>query len=286
MWERRLADGRWVLITERRTANDTIVCLHTDITQLKQREIELERSNRELQEFASVASHDLQEPLRKIEAFGDRLKQRIAGKLGDDERSYLDRIESATRRMRALIDDLLVYARVTTQAKPLVSCDLNQIAADVLSDLEIHLRESGGRVACDSLATIDADPTQMRQLLQNLISNGLKFRRPGEAPVVRVVSRILKDRSVAAAGVGREVCELDVSDNGIGFDMRYLDRIFTILQRLHSRNEYEGTGIGLATCRKIVERHDGTITAISAPGEGATFRITFPVRRVHAESEA
>ncbi len=283
VWERRLADGRWLLITERRMANDTVVCLHTDVTQLKQREIELERSNRELQEFASVASHDLQEPLRKIEAFGDRLKQRLASKLGEDERGYMERIESATRRMRALIDDLLVYARVTTQAKPLVSCNLNQIAAEVISDLEIHLKESGGRVMYETLATIDADPTQMRQLLQNLISNGLKFRRPGEAPVVRLVTRILKDKAVPAAGKGRDLCELDVADDGIGFEMRYLDRIFTIFQRLHGRNEYEGTGIGLATCRKIVERHGGAITAITAPGQGAIFRVTLPTRHMRGE---
>ncbi len=286
VWERRLPDGRWLLITERRTGNGTIVCLHTDVTQLKQREIELERSNRELQEFASVASHDLQEPLRKIEAFGDRLKQRLASKLGDDERGYLDRIESATRRMRALIEDLLVYARVTTQAKPLVACDLNQVAADVISDLEINLKESGGRVDCAALETIDADPTQMRQLLQNLISNALKFSRPGEVPVVRILSRMIKDKSVSASGKGREFCELDVCDNGIGFDMRYLDRIFTIFQRLHGRTEYEGTGIGLATCRKIAERHGGTITAVSAPGRGATFRVTLPARRVRSEGEA
>ncbi len=233
---------------------------------------ELQRSNSELEQFASVASHDLQEPLRKIQAFGDRLQAKCAAALGEQGREYLDRMRAAAARMSTLINDLLAFSRVTTKAQPFGPVDLAKEARQVVSDLEGRLQQTDGRVELGELPALNADPTQMRQLLQNLIANSLKFHQPDEPPVVRVEGRILP----GGDGAG-PLCELTVQDNGIGFDEKYLDRIFQLFQRLHSRSEYEGTGIGLAICRKIVERHGGTIAARSAPGDGATFVVTLPL---------
>jgi PAS domain S-box-containing protein len=280
-------------ITGRKLANE----------QLKATAVQLERSNRELQDFAYVASHDLQEPLRKIQAFGDRLQSKYGAALTDEGRDYLDRMHHAASRMRVLIHDLLSFSRVTTKAQPFVPTDLSLIAAEVVSDLEARIEETGGMVEVGALPTLPADPTQMRQLLQNLIGNALKFHREGVPPVVRVGCRASgrvhgdgQDRQdkrgepfpfdhpvhpVHPCEFARtsDTLELTVSDNGIGFEEKYLDRIFAPFQRLHGRGEYEGTGIGLAICRKIVERHGGSITARSTPGGGAEFIITLPVRQ-------
>ncbi|HMJ04782.1 MAG TPA: CHASE3 domain-containing protein [Chthoniobacterales bacterium] len=237
----------------------------------------LRRSNRELEQFASVASHDLQEPLRKIQAFGDRLQTRCAPELGEQGRDYLTRMLASAGRMRSLIDALLTFSRVTTKAQAFVPVDLAATVADVVSDLEAQMQRTGGRVEIGPLATLEADPLQMRQLIQNLIGNALKFTRPGEPPAVRIESRLLPAED-GAEGVG-PCCEITVSDNGIGFEEVYLDRIFELFQRLHGRQEFEGTGMGLAICRKIVERHGGTITARSAPDHGATFLVTLPLRQ-------
>jgi signal transduction histidine kinase len=236
----------------------------------------LSHSNRELESFASVASHDLQEPLRKIEAFGDRLKlQREA--LGEQSRDYLDRILNSASRMRTLINDLLTFSRVASRAQPFKTIDIGQIAKEVVGDLEGRIQQADGEVQLGELPKIEADPTQIRQLLQNLIANALKFRREDVKPVVRVNSRRIDvDQEPSTV-------ELTVADNGIGFEEQYLDRIFEVFQRLHGRNEFEGTGIGLAICRKIVERHGGTITARSKPGEGSTFVITLPVEQTGKE---
>jgi len=233
--------------------------------QLERTAARLSQSNRELQDFASVASHDLQEPLRKIQAFGDRLKNKCEQQLTDDSRDYLERMLNAASRMQTLINDLLTFSRVTTKAQPFSRVDLNLIAREVLSDLEVRIEQAGGRVEVSTLPVIDADPLQMRQLLQNLIANALKFRKPDQPPVVQIF---------AASNDG--VCKIFVADNGIGFDEKYLDRIFTVFQRLHGRGAYEGTGVGLAVCRRIVERHQGSITASTQPGQGATFIVTLP----------
>jgi PAS domain S-box-containing protein len=246
---------------------------------------QLQRSNRELEEFASVASHDLQEPLRKIQTFGDRLQTKCGPTLGEQGRDYLGRILNAAERMRTLIDDLLTFSRLTTKAQPFTRVDLGTVAREVVADLEGRLQQTGGRVEAGGLPAVDADPTQMRQLLQNLISNALKFHRQGVPPVVKVHGRLLAGegrRHGAAPDAG--LCEVLVEDNGIGFDEKYLDRIFNVFQRLHGRSAYEGTGMGLAICRKIVERHGGVITARSKPGQGATFVVTLPCRQHHEEA--
>jgi signal transduction histidine kinase len=244
----------------------TIGDLEASSAELQRKHVELERSNRELQDFASVASHDLQEPLRKVRAFGDRLSAKYGPELTDQGRDYLARMQDAAARMQTLINDLLTFSRVTTRAQPFVSVDLNGVVSQVVSDLEVRIQQAGATVSVEPLPTIDGDQLQLRQLFQNLLANGVKFQRPGVPPVVRVYAEDVDDETV----------RLCVQDNGIGFDEKYLDRIFTIFQRLHGRVDYEGTGVGLAVCRKIVERHGGTITARSAPGEGATFSVTLP----------
>jgi len=246
---------------------------------------QLERSNRELQDFAYVASHDLQEPLRKIRAFGDRLKSQCAEALSTRGRDYLERMQQAAARMQTLIEDLLTFSRVTTKAQPFRSVDLDKVAREVVADLEVRLEQVNGRIDLAHLPTIEADPMQMRQLLQNLLGNVLKFSQPEPRPVVRLSSSSAPEPggSPAANGSRTQYCQLLVEDNGIGFDEQYLDRIFVPFQRLHGRGEYEGTGIGLAICRKIAERHSGQITARSTPGQGATFIVTLPVSHPNGE---
>jgi two-component system sensor kinase FixL len=233
----------------------------------------LQRSNQELEQFASVAAHDLQEPLRKIEAFGDRLKSKCGDQLGEQGKDYLERMQSSSARMRRLINDLLAFSRVTTKARPFEPVDLNQIARETLADLEGSIQQTKGRVEVGELPVLEADPLQMRQLLQNLIGNALKFHKPDEPPLVKVMSRLLHESG------GVQLWEITVQDNGIGFDEQYLDRIFQVFQRLHGRQEYEGTGMGLAICRKIAERHCGAITARSQPGLGADFIVVLPVEQ-------
>ena len=239
----------------------------------------LKQRNRELQDFAYVASHDLQEPLRKIRAFAGLLLEDYGEAVDEEGRYYLDRVQDAAGRMSTLISDLLSYSRVATQQRPFEAVDLNEALQDVLSNLEILIGEVEGRVEAGPLPTIEADPTQMRQLLQNLVGNALKFRRPEAPPVVRVSAAVEEEDA------GTDVWRLSVADNGIGFDEKYLDRIFTPFQRLHSRSAYAGTGIGLAVCRRIAERHGGALTATSAPGEGSTFVAALPARHGARENE-
>ena len=240
---------------------------------------ELEQSNRELEQFAYVASHDLQEPLRKIRTFGDRLLSTYGDALDDTGRECLGRMQSAAQRMQVLIKGLLSLSRITTCAAEFAPVDLGKVAREVVSDLEVEIEQSGARIEVGKLPTIQADALQMRQLLQNLIGNALKFHRKADPPAVEIEARSVRgkqNRSVTGPRCN-EQCRLVVRDNGIGFDEKYLDRIFDVFQRLHPRDVHEGTGIGLAICRKIVERHGGKITAQSAPDQGAKFVVLLPV---------
>jgi PAS domain S-box-containing protein len=246
--------------------------------EIRQRQ-ELARSNQELQQFAFVASHDLQEPLRKIKTFGDRLKVSYGDILTEQGRDYLERMQNAANRMQTLIEDLLTLSRVTTRAQPFVWVNLANIAQEVLSDLEIYVQQTGATVEIGELPTIQADPVQMRQLLQNLIGNALKFHRPQIPPVIKIYGSILNNQTNKLCN-SSDLCEIVIEDNGIGFEEKYLDRIFNVFQRLHSNGEYEGTGIGLAICRKIIERHDGAIVAQSTPGQGSKFFVTLSVNSV------
>jgi PAS domain S-box-containing protein len=261
------------------------VLVFKDITQRKQveetlaqRAAELARSNAELEQFAFVASHDLQEPLRKIQAFGDRLKAKCAETRSPEAQDYLERMQNAAARMRTLINDLLAFSRVIRSSEPFVPVDLGQIAKEVMGDLEVRIEKTAAKVEVGDLPTIDADPMQMRQLLLNLLSNALKFQAPDNVPAVTLTAKTISVLS------GEQCCELSVKDNGIGFDEKYLDKMFAVFQRLHGRGEYEGTGVGLAVCRRIVDRHHGRISANSRPGRGATFTVTLPVHHSKPES--
>jgi len=247
---------------------------------LAQKAAELARSNSELEQFAFVASHDLQEPLRKIQAFGDRLKARCESFDSPDIGDYLERMQSAAGRMRTLISDLLTFSRVIRSSEPCVPVDLSTVVREVLGDLEVRIEKTGAKIELGTLPTLDADPMQMRQLFLNLVSNALKFQPAGAVPVVKLSSRLLH------AASGEQLCELTVQDNGIGFDEKYLDKMFAVFQRLHGRSEYEGTGIGLAVCRRIVDRHHGNIIARSTPGQGATFLITLPLHQARPHPAA
>jgi len=238
---------------------------HATQEQLQRTMLELERSNRELEEFAFVASHDLQEPLRKIQAFSERLVKR-SDSLDDEGRDYLQRMTSAAARMQALIIDLLDYSRVNTRGQPLQQLELDELLDEVLQDLETALEQSGAQIQRSPLPPVRGDASQLRRVLQNLLSNALKFRQAGHQPLIRIYVEQQADNTWV----------LCIADNGIGFDEKYLDRIFNPFQRLHGREAYAGTGIGLAIVKKIVERHGANITANSAPGVGSTFRITFP----------
>jgi chemotaxis family two-component system sensor kinase Cph1 len=229
---------------------------------------ELERSNKELQDFAFIASHDLQEPLRKIQAFGDLVIRKYPHSLDQQGQDYLRRMQNAAARMQALIDGLLTYSRVATKAKPFTRLDLTLPAREALSDLELRIEATGATLELSELPVIEADSSQMTQLFQNLIGNAVKFRRPEESPRIRIFSR-------TRAGW----CEIYVEDNGIGFDERHSKRIFTPFERLHGRGKYDGVGMGLAICRKIAERHGGRITARSTPGKGSTFIVTLPLKQ-------
>lgn len=214
-----------------------------DITERKDAELafrifteKLERRNEELQEFAMIASHDLQEPLRKIQMFGDRLKEEFGDALGPVGQDYIDRMQNAGARGQTLIQGLLAYSRLTTQAQPLALVDLHAVATEVVGDLEARLAQAAGSIEIDSLPTLEADALQMRQLFQNLVGNALKFHRPGVAPKVRISATRIDGPGA------RDGWQIAVEDNGIGFDEKYLDRIFKMFQRLHERGVYEGSG--------------------------------------------
>ncbi len=227
---------------------------------------ELERSNTELTNFASIASHDLGEPLRKVMAFGSRLRKRLAH--SDNESiGDIDRMQNATVRMQGLIEDLLNYAMVTTKARPFKMVDFNAIINESLFYLEGAISESKAALNIESLPLIEADPVQIRQLFQNLIGNSLKYCEKGVAPVIHIFSQPAPDNKI----------NIFIEDNGIGFEEKYSDRIFGLFQRLHGKSEYSGTGMGLAICKKIVDRHGGTIKAKSVLGKGSTFIITLPL---------
>lgn len=228
----------------------------------------LERANKELQDFAHIASHDLQEPLRKIIIFGDRLEPTIPNS-NEKGRDYLDRMQKSAARMRSFIEDLLNYTKVEMKALPFEPVDLNEVAKDIINELEYRLQETKGTINIKNLPGVDADPFQMRQLFLNMIGNGLKFHREGVPPVINIDS------------VCREngMWEITVEDNGIGIDEQHLNRIFKPFERLHDRSTFEGTGIGLTICNRIVTRHGGDITVKRHSENGVTFRITLPEKQ-------
>ena len=255
-------------------AIEDVTALREKDARLAEQRMELERSNLALDEYASVASHDLQEPLRKIISFGDQLMASAGPTLGEAQRQQLDRMMNAAGRMRTLVNDLLMFSQVTTRVARFVRTDLGRIAREVVADLETAIADAGGRVEIGELPLLEGDELEMRQLLQNLIGNAIKYRQPGVPPVV----------TLSATGLRGPVCAISVQDNGIGFKQEYAEKIFKMFARLHNKLQYGGSGIGLAICRRIVERHGGTIVATSVVGQGTTFRVELPLKHTKSTS--
>jgi light-regulated signal transduction histidine kinase (bacteriophytochrome) len=239
--------------------------------ELNQYSEELKRSNQELQNFAFVASHDLQEPLRKIRAFGDRLNTTCADQLNEKGQDYLARMMSAAERMSVLISDILRYSRVTQQVEAMQNVALETMLEEAIGNLEIAINESGASIETSPLPIVMGDKAQLTQVFSNLLSNSIKFRQSNTPLQIKITSttRLTED--------GKQIAEIKVADNGVGFDSKYVSKVFEIFQRLHSKDAFSGTGIGLAVCKKIIERHGGTITADAEVGLGATFFITLPI---------
>ncbi|RYF71725.1 MAG: hypothetical protein EOO39_13430, partial [Cytophagaceae bacterium] len=265
---------------------DQVLFTFLDVSILKRQKKALEavntdlrRSNENLQQFAYVASHDLQEPLRKIQAFGNLLMHQYADSLGEGV-DYLQRMQTAAGRMSLLIHDLLAFTRIATQRELNTPTDLNEVVTLAMTDLEMLIQETGALVEVDQLPTVSGDASQLGQLFQNLLSNALKFRQEGITPVIRIhTSQLMAahlPETIKPVHATSVYYRIDVLDNGIGFEQRYADRIFQIFQRLHGKSTYAGTGIGLAICNKVAVNHGGAVTATSQPGKGATFSIYLP----------
>jgi signal transduction histidine kinase len=244
--------------------------------QLKARLMDLDRSNKELENFAYAASHDLQEPLRKIAAFGDRLRGKYEEILPPDGIDYIRRMTDATLRMQRLISDLLAFSRITKITEPFAVVDLTSVIKDIISDIDMQISNTGSQIEFDGMTEIEGVHSQMHQLFQNLLLNAIKFSKSGVPPKVKVYAETLSARALGKRG-NRKFIRITVKDNGIGFNQKYATRIFTLFQRLHGRHEYEGTGIGLALCKKIVENHHGSIEAFGIENEGAEFVIVLPL---------
>jgi PAS domain S-box-containing protein len=268
---------------------EKLIGITRDITDLKNLEKEqertfreLNRSNKELEEFAYVASHDLQEPLRKISTFNERLKNKFGTALGTDGNMYLDRIISSTENMRLLIDNLLEFSRISRSSQEYVKCDLNLVMKEVISDLELKIEETNAEFKLSNLPTIEAVPLEMKQLFNNLLSNSIKFRNPDLKPIITINSDKINKTEIVNfhLPIDRQYVKIEVSDNGIGFEEEYAERIFQIFQRLHGKTEYAGSGIGLAICKKIMDNHEGYIFGKSDLGKGASFIIILPEKQI------
>jgi len=279
---------RWLDIKATRMGEEVLVTF-TDFTPLKRLQLQLEasvadlkRSNQNLEQFAYVASHDLQEPLRKIMSFGSILKEQYAGVIGEQGADLIRRMQSAATRMQALVKDVLAYSRISNRREATDWVNLETILSDVLDTLETALEAKEALVVRDPMPVVRGDAAQLLQLFQNLIGNALKFTKPGRRPELGLRTRMIRGREadfpVGSADLNRSFHCIDVCDNGIGFDEAQAEKIFQVFQRLHGRSAYEGTGIGLAIVKKVVENHEGYIHAFGKPGEGATFRVLLPVR--------
>ncbi len=259
-----------------------------DITQVRDHEQkleekiqELDRSNKELEEFAYIASHDLQEPLRKITSFSERLREKLGDNINQESENYLNRMLAATDNMRLLIDNLLEFSRTNRITEPSVRIDLNQLFTEVKADLELKVDESSAVIDIQNLPKIEGYPSQLRQLFNNLLSNAIKFKKHDQPPFIAVSSEELTTEQKLSQHLksNKTYYLVTVTDTGIGFEQEYAKKIFQIFQRLHGKAEYPGSGIGLAICKKIVENHKGTIYARSEPGNGSQFYLTLPEKQ-------
>jgi PAS domain S-box-containing protein len=277
--------GKWLELTISKMDDDHLIHIFTDVTPIKEAQLQLERtieelkrSNTNLEEFAYAASHDMKEPVRKIHFFSDRLKGSLEGRLNEEERRTFERMELASKRMGALIDDLLAYSQVSMLPRHNEKTDLNHILDLVLEDLDLEIEEKRAKITIGKLCTINGYPRQLQQAFQNLISNALKYNKPGEAPEITIEGTKVKgkDLPVKTESPRKEYYSITIRDNGIGFEQKDVDRIFNVFTRLHGNAEYRGTGVGLSIVRKVIENHNGFITAASTPGSGAVFNIYLP----------
>jgi light-regulated signal transduction histidine kinase (bacteriophytochrome) len=238
----------------------------------------LEKANKELDRFAFMASHDLQEPLRKILTFSDRLHIKYKDQLDDDGISNINRIQKAAGRMQELIKDILTFSKLSVQKDSFVKADLKLLVQEVLDDLQLNISEKKAQVELGPLPTLDVTPGLIKPLFFNLISNALKYSKKNEAPLIKIYrENVPEDFNHPASAVS--YCRIYIKDNGIGFDQQYAEQIFEMFQRLHSASDYEGTGIGLALCKQIVEKHKGYISALSKINEGTTFIVSLPLQQ-------
>jgi PAS domain S-box-containing protein len=279
--------GRWLELTISKMDDDHLIHIFTDVTSIKETQLQLERlvedlkrSNASLEEFAYAASHDMKEPIRKIHFFSDRLKGELKNSLNDTQVRLFERMEEAARRMGLLIEDLLAYSRAARGGAAAEELDLNKKVQVVLNDLELEVQQKGAQVVVDPLPTIKGHRRQMQQLFQNLISNALKYSKPGQTPEIHITARKVKGseakRDLAAEAAQKTYHLIEIRDNGIGFEQKDAERIFNIFTRLHGNAEYRGTGVGLSIVRKVAESHNGYVWAESVPGEGATFKVLLP----------
>ncbi len=261
-------------INERKASEEKVHELNHKLLQNIER---LESANKELDRFAFMASHDLQEPLRKIITFSDRLSSKYTGKLDEEADMYINRIQSAAERMRALIKDILALSKIVADKDSFVETNLNTLVNDVISEMDMGIKEKEAKILLDKLPSLIINPVLMRSLFQNLISNSLKYSKKNTKPIIRISSEISFEKNKNEKDVKEKYCRIYVTDNGIGFDQKDSEQIFSIFKRLHFNNEFEGTGIGLAICKKITEQHNGFISARSKVNEGSTFIVSLPV---------
>lgn len=266
-----------IILADLTAQKETQLLLKVNNEKLRQINNALELSNHDLQQFASVASHDLQEPLRKIQIFSNFLKERFVEELPGDAAQYLEKIISSSNRMKVLIVDILNYSRLSYNDNNFEPTDLNKLVKELMEDYELLIKDKNARITVDKLPTIEVNPGQMRQVFQNILSNALKFSKKHEAPVINISSKAVKDDSVTSTEPSSDIYySISFKDNGIGFDDQFATNIFTLFRRLHTKDKFEGTGIGLAISKKIIEKHKGLISAKSKEGLGSEFIIVLP----------
>lgn len=269
-----------VIITDLTFQKEIQKLLRQNNQQLTAINTELEISNHDLQQFASVASHDLQEPLRKILIFSTLLRDKHHHEFSTDSRIYLEKIIASSDRMRAMIVDILGYSRLSKNVGTFTLTNLQEVVNEVMDDYEILIKEKNARIIVEELPEIEANRGQMKQVFQNLISNSIKFSKPGELPLITISSEhVAKSPLLSELDTDAALCCITISDNGIGFNEQYREKIFSLFERLNTKDKYEGSGIGLAITKKIIDKHHGTIRAISQEGEGSSFMITLPLRQ-------
>ena len=270
-------DSVSVLVTDLTVQKETQTTLRQKIQQLQASHAALELSKHDLQQFASVASHDLQEPLRKIQIFSNAIIEKHESELSPSSRQFVNKILGSAQRMNVLLFDILNYSKLSATGNKFESTDMNKLLSELLEDMELTINESRARIVVDHLPRLEINPGQMRQCFQNLLSNAIKFAKEGEPPVISITTVHGVDNLAQREDYLGKFCHIRVRDNGIGFEEKYAKSIFNLFEKLHPKDQYEGTGIGLAIAKKIVEKHNGHITVKSKPGVGSEFIVSLPV---------